>query len=190
MDYVGFKFTVGDTVKFFYDGKWREGVVIRQRVYTDYTTATPLHQKPKRVAGYTIRDVETKTIHDQIYEYHVCSVDKWNTNNAFANLGRINLTISSEDLKNLCCCDDSKIVNHVYRPYNKYEPKQIIYNNPATIVFWKDGTKTVVKKAKGEKYNEYNAFCAALAKKIFGNNSKLTKVVKSGIHQNEKKEKK
>ena len=64
-----------------------------------------------------------------------------------------------------------------------YVPSKIIYNNPATIVFWMDGTKTVVKKAKGEKFNEYTAFCAALAKKIYKNNSQVNKIVKSGIHQ-------
>ena len=63
---------------------------------------------------------------------------------------------------------------------SKYEVKKIIYNDPATIVFWKDGTKTVVKCAKGEKFNEYTAFCAALAKKVYGTNSRVTKIVKSG----------
>lgn len=61
-----------------------------------------------------------------------------------------------------------------------YIPKQIIYNGPATIVFWEDGTKTIVKRSKKEKDNKYNAFCAALAKKIYGNNSAVNRVVKSG----------
>ena len=64
-----------------------------------------------------------------------------------------------------------------------YAPKRIIYNNPATIVFWKDGTKTVVKKNEKEKYNSYNAFCAALAKKIFGTNSEVNRIVRSGYNQ-------
>ena len=65
----------------------------------------------------------------------------------------------------------------------RYFPKKIIYNNPATIVFWKDGTKTVVKKAPNEKFNTYHAFCAALAKKILGNNSRVNAIVKSGEYQ-------
>ena len=64
-----------------------------------------------------------------------------------------------------------------------YKPARIIYNSPATIVFLSDGTKTVVKKRKGEKFNEYNAFCAALAKKVFESNSAVNKIVKSGTHQ-------
>ena len=69
-----------------------------------------------------------------------------------------------------------------FNPYD-YTPKRIIYNNPATIVFWRDGTKTVVKKNEKEKYNSYNAFCAALAKKIFGTNSEVNRIVRSGYNQ-------
>ena len=71
----------------------------------------------------------------------------------------------------------------------KPSPSRIIYNNPATIVFWNDGTKTVVKLAKGEKFNKYYAFCAALAKRIYGTNSALTKLVNSGYDQTAKKKK-
>ena len=70
-----------------------------------------------------------------------------------------------------------------------YVPKRIIYNDPATIVFWKDGTKTVVKKAAKEPYNKYNAFCAALAKKVYGNNSRVNAFVASGDDQAKKKKK-
>ena len=38
---------------------------------------------------------------------------------------------------------------------DKYTPKKIIFNGPATVVFWKDGTKTVVKRAKKDKDNKY-----------------------------------
>lgn len=65
----------------------------------------------------------------------------------------------------------------------RYIPEKIIYNNPATIVFWNDGSKTVVKKAPHEKFNTYHAFCAALAKKILGNNSRVNAIVKSGQYQ-------
>ena len=61
---------------------------------------------------------------------------------------------------------------------DKYTPKKIIHNGPCTIVFWKDNTKTIVRLSEGEVYNEYTAFCAALAKKIFGNNTYVNKIVK------------
>ena len=64
---------------------------------------------------------------------------------------------------------------------DKYTPKRIIFNGPATIVFWKDGSKTIVKRAKKDKDNKYNAFCAALAKKIFVSNSYVNSIVESGV---------
>lgn len=58
-----------------------------------------------------------------------------------------------------------------------YTPKKIIRNGPATIVFWNNGKKTVVMKADGDNDNPYNAFCAALAIRIFGNNSALKRII-------------
>lgn len=61
------------------------------------------------------------------------------------------------------------------------DPIKIIVNGPATIVFWRDGTKTVVKCAKGESWDIYNAFTAALTIKIFGSNSKIKKILKTKV---------
>ena len=64
--------------------------------------------------------------------------------------------------------------------YDICDPHQvdrIIFSPPATIVFWKDGTKTVVKCADGEPFSEYNGFAAALLKKVFGSNSAVKKII-------------
>lgn len=46
--------------------------------------------------------------------------------------------------------------------------KKVIYNDPATIIFWSDGTKTVVKCMEGENYDPEKGFMAAVTKKVFG----------------------
>ena len=65
--------------------------------------------------------------------------------------------------------------------------KRIVYHDPATIVFWQDGTKTVVKCMDGEPFEKYAGFCAALAKKVFGSTSKAKKVAgtkkKGGVEE-------
>ena len=61
----------------------------------------------------------------------------------------------------------------------RYTPKRILRSGPATIVFWEDGTKTIVKLSEGEEDNAYAAFTAALAIRIFGSNSKLKKMVQT-----------
>ena len=86
----------------------------------------------------------------------------------------------SETAKKIMTDTDTYFKDYTYHAYNRYIPKRIIYNDPATVVFWKDGTKTVVKRAPNEVSNHYTAFCAALAKKIFETNSHVNRVVKSG----------
>lgn len=51
---------------------------------------------------------------------------------------------------------------------NKYEIADVIFNGPATIVFWRDGTKTVVKCAKGDTFSEDAGVALCIAKKMMG----------------------
>lgn len=46
--------------------------------------------------------------------------------------------------------------------------KNIILNDPAVIVMWEDGTKTVVK-AQGDKFDPEKGLAMAISKKAFGN---------------------
>lgn len=47
-------------------------------------------------------------------------------------------------------------------------PKKYIINKGATILFWEDGTKTVVKRAKGDEYNKIMGFLWAYFQKTSG----------------------
>ena len=76
-------------------------------------------------------------------------------------------------MRNLCTLEEITTV------LDKFTPTRILRSGRATIVFWPDGTKTVVKRAPDEEDNAYAAFTAALAIKIFGSNSKLKKMVKT-----------
>lgn len=67
------------------------------------------------------------------------------------------------------------------------EVKKIIKNGPATIVFWTDGTKTIVKLQDGDQDGIYAAFTAALAKKVFGSTSKVRKIMKKALKESEGK---
>jgi hypothetical protein len=58
-------------------------------------------------------------------------------------------------------------------------PIRIIHHGPATVVFWKDGTKTVVKLMEGDVYDEYNAFCAAFVKKVYGSTNAVKKAIEA-----------
>lgn len=54
------------------------------------------------------------------------------------------------------------------RVYPRLAIKKVIFNAPATIVFWDDGTKTVVK-CENEEYDPEKGLAMAVAKKALGN---------------------
>ena len=47
--------------------------------------------------------------------------------------------------------------------------KEVIYNKPATIVRWSDGTKTVSKCSNGDKYSEETGLLYCTMKKLSSN---------------------
>ena len=49
------------------------------------------------------------------------------------------------------------------------EITKVIFNNPATIVFWSDGKKTVVKCGSDEAFDEEKGLAMAISKRVLGN---------------------
>ena len=60
--------------------------------------------------------------------------------------------------------------------------KDVIFNDPATIIFWEDGTKTVVK-AIGEPYDKEKGMAMAIIKKICGNKGSYCEIFKKYIKE-------
>lgn len=68
---------------------------------------------------------------------------------------------------------------------------KVIFNNPATIILWKDGTKTVVKCQKGETFDEEKGLAIAIAKRVLGDKGNFNEVFKKYVEhyvEDEKKE--
>ena len=96
-----------------------------------------------------------------------------------------------KDMSNLesnTACTNVKKENSIKKrkPEKSMEVDRIIFCDPATIVFWKDGTKTVVKCTKGTKFDKYAGFCAAVTKRVYENNSLVNKMVKNGYEEPKK----
>lgn len=62
----------------------------------------------------------------------------------------------------------------------------VIYNNPATIVFWDDGTKTVVKCGKHDKYTGEHGLVMAIVKKLYGNNGRYYDIIRKWLPEDER----
>ena len=59
-----------------------------------------------------------------------------------------------------------------------FEIKKVIFNNPATIVYWTDGTKTVVKAQKGDMFDPEKGLTMAFTKKALGNEGSYYNTIK------------
>lgn len=66
------------------------------------------------------------------------------------------------------------------REKSMYSIKNVIFNDPATIVFWTDGTKTVVK-AGDEDFDPEKGLAMAISKKALGNQGNYYEVFKKWL---------
>ena len=77
-------------------------------------------------------------------------------------------------------------VNNIYGvgghiPETYFKIEKVIYNNPATIVFWKDGTKTVVKACEDDEYDPEKGLAMAISKKALGNKGNYYETFKKAL---------
>ena len=59
--------------------------------------------------------------------------------------------------------------------------KKVIFNAPATVVLWEDGTKTIVKAGKGDIYDPEKGLAMAIAKKALGNQGNYYELFKKWL---------
>lgn len=63
--------------------------------------------------------------------------------------------------------------------------KKVYFNDPATVVLWEDGTKTIVKAGKGDIYDPEKGLAMAIAKKALGNQGNYYEVFKKWLPEEE-----
>lgn len=68
-------------------------------------------------------------------------------------------------------------------------PKQVIFNPPATIVYWEDGTKTVVK-ADNDTFSEEFGYAMACMRKVYGTRAEFKAQFKNAIRPQQLAQKK
>lgn len=93
----------------------------------------------------------------------------------YADKGKIRFIMLREFSDNEMCYIKNDIsafkiaLNSVYGISSiKPEIKKVIFNDPATVIFWNDGTKTVVK-ANDEQFDPEKGMAMAISKKMLGN---------------------
>lgn len=66
--------------------------------------------------------------------------------------------------------------------------QNVIFNDPATIVFWSDGTKTVVKCQENEVFDPEKGLAMAISKKYLGNKGNYCNEFKKWLPEEAKEE--
>ena len=61
--------------------------------------------------------------------------------------------------------------------------EKVIFNDPATIVFWSDNTKTVVTRQNDEPFDREKGLAMAIAKRAFGNKGNYYNVFKRFLEE-------
>lgn len=67
---------------------------------------------------------------------------------------------------------------HAGNFFLKPKPTKVIFNGPATIVFWDDGTKTVVKCTERETFDYEKGVALCYMKKFLGNDNSFKHIFK------------
>ena len=75
-----------------------------------------------------------------------------------------------------------RYLNSIYGKKPRLVPriKNVIFNDPATIVFWSDNTKTVVK-AQGEPFDPEKGLAMAICKRALGNEGNYYNEIKKWL---------
>lgn len=91
----------------------------------------------------------------------------------------------SFEVSGRCLVDEDGSYAKIYVEKNGTQapvPEKVIFNDPATIVYWKDGTKTVVQ-AYDEYFDEEKGLAMAYMKKVHGNKGNYNDVFREWIEE-------
>ena len=93
------------------------------------------------------------------------------------HLSKINVTWNGANIKYVVNDISSEEYLKVLRQYSsdvefRTGIKKVIFNGPATIVIWVDGSKTVVKCAEGDRYSKFSGLAIAMCKRMYGTDFK------------------
>lgn len=71
---------------------------------------------------------------------------------------------------------------------NPFTIKKVHFNDPATIVIWADGTKTVVKCSEEDIYDPQTGLLMCIAKKAYGNKGKFNDILREWVPEEEEED--
>lgn len=119
--------------------------------------------------GYDVQEINMNDLHPKGY-YFDTGLIKRHINSVYGTLNSSNLYKREIDEMHETPNIWFKRSNFIMPINNHDVPKieKVIFNDPATIIIWRDGTKTVVK-ADNESFDTEKGLAMAISKKALGN---------------------
>lgn len=139
-----------------------------------------LVDKSKLISGENIIDDLRNRIEKDEYSWPSITVNT----NGFSRLDKTEQLLLLTGRRNGKTMYMANALKTIMMNINFY-PVKVIFNDPATIVFWDDGTKTVVKCQPGDTYNPEMGLALCFSKKALGNKSNFNNVFKKWIKEDE-----
>lgn len=92
------------------------------------------------------------------------------------------IPLEAKDIEELTLFDDpfGRVLLKIESSMNM-APKEVIFSPPATIVYWQDGSRTVVKCSEEDEFSEEMGFVLCFMKKWFGNTGKFNDYINDAL---------
>lgn len=153
--------------------------------------------------GLMIEGKNNKYSKDGAYWFCECEIESVTHEKAACSAyPKINGYMDTDEAMAKYILNDIYVINSIFEEFNSIRKKQeekyimsklnvatiknVIFNNPATIVFWMDGTKTVVK-AENEEYDPEKGLAMAIAKRALGNEGNYYNIFRKWLSKEENK---
>lgn len=202
------------TILYLYDGLVRPGGVVPGEIWESLTDeniefSVSVYPYNKIIAWYvdsSIKDLWKIII---IEKKHIESVSGMDINAVFGipfneamRLQKRIFSYSDIEAHGKYCFDMINYINKIENEYNDcektvnslepqpfFQPKieKVIFNKPATIVFWDDETKTIVKCSNEDTYSKETGLAMCICKKIYGNDNTFRKVFSKWIPEEDER---
>lgn len=170
----GFAFDNRLTLDYMYHTGDEKTVLYFKKNYTKYSRITIVWAAELNVYKL-IKDI-TRLVHSELIDISSGNFVEKN----------FNLPKSIKDYIDTDIAMTKQIINSVYgRNAFKGGIKNVIFNDPATIVFWNDGSKTVVKTQDGDEFDPEKGLAMAISKKVLGNKGNYYKTFEKWLPKEE-----
>ena len=151
--------------------------VLTPDVFSPWTVVLRKKSEPFTLYRKTLRNSTYDLCNDMLKSFEALKDAKVAMNSVYGlNSHSKTLEYAANDIEETI----KTLYNKMYKLEQKYI-ESVIFNYPATIVFWNDGTKTVVKVADGETFDPEKGLAMAISKKYFGNHGNYYDIFKKWL---------